>query len=305
VHATRNEEERALFARLRAHPTPEDREAAVERYLPLAHALAARYAHSSEPMEDLQQVAAVGLLNAIDRFDPDRGTAFSSFAVPTILGELRRHFRDRTWPVRVPRALQELTLRIEHARDELVVSLGRQPTIGELAHDLGVSEELVLQALDVALARSAFPLDGPSDEDSEPEGVPAPLDDGFDRAEDRAMLAPLLRVLSARDAQIVFLRFHADLTQESIARRVGLSQMHVSRVLYRSVARLRATVLAMDLEERTLDDTISRECAVCGARLTTQEIQAAREAGGPFLCTVHAVEEAPADELLDEDLGET
>jgi RNA polymerase sigma-B factor len=240
VHAT-CKDEHALFTRLRAQPTTEDREAAVTRYLPLAHRLAARYAHSSEPLEDLQQVAAIGLLNAIDRFDPERGTSFASFAVPTILGELRRHFRDRTWPLRVPRDLQELTLRIEHARDDLCAFLGRQPTLAELARSLGVSEEMVLHALEVALARSALPLDGPpaDDHDQREPAVPAPLDEGYERVEDRAALGPLLAVLSAKEAQIVFLRFHADLTQDSIARLVGVSQMHVSRVLYRSVARLR------------------------------------------------------------------
>jgi RNA polymerase sigma-B factor len=126
-------EERILFARLRAHHGAEEREHAFRRYLPLARSLAARYRRSGEPLEDLEQVAGIGLLNAIDRFDPDRGAAFSSFAVPTILGELRRHFRDRTWALRVPRRLQELGVQIEHARDELTASLGRQPTVHELA----------------------------------------------------------------------------------------------------------------------------------------------------------------------------
>ena len=238
VHAIHNDE-LELFAHLRAQPTAENREAAVRRYLPLAHRLAASYRHSAEPMDDLEQSAAVGLLNAIDRFDPDRGTTFTSFAIPTILGELRRHFRDHTWALRVPRGPQELTLRIERARDELTAKLARQPTIAELSFQLGTSEELVLQSLEVSLARHAFALDRPGCDDDAQSGMPARLDDGYARVEDRCVLAELLATLDTEEAEIVFLRFHADLTQDVIARRVGVSQMHVSRVLYRSLARLR------------------------------------------------------------------
>jgi RNA polymerase sigma-B factor len=231
--------DRELFTRLRAAPTPANREAAVRRYLPLAHALAARYGYAAEPLEDLQQVAAVGLLNAIDRFDPDRGTAFTSFAVPTILGELRRHFRDRTWPLRVPRDQQELFLTLERVRDELAVALGRQPTVAELAGRVGVGEEAVLHALELSVARSTLPLvlRGPDDEDEE--DVPGELDAGYGHVEDHAMLVPLLATLSARDAEVLVLRFAEDLTQEAIARRLGVSQMSVSRALRRSLARLR------------------------------------------------------------------
>jgi RNA polymerase sigma-B factor len=231
VHATQNDEHE-LFARMRAAPSAANREAVVRRYLPLAHRLAGRYRHTSEPREDLEQVAAIGLLNAVDRFDPCRGTAFVSFAVPTILGELRRHFRDQTWALRAPRRLQELTLRIGRARDALTTTLGREPTVAELARHLGTGEEPILQALDVALAQETFPLDE----------VPARLDDGYARVDDRTVLAGLLAVLEPRDAEIVFLRFHADLTQDAIARIAGVSQMHVSRVLFRSLARLREAV---------------------------------------------------------------
>jgi len=224
VNASQNDK-----PRLRA----EGREAMVRRYLPLAHRLAAKYRNRAEPIEDLEQVAAIGLLNAIDRFDPDRGTTFTSFAVPTILGELRRHFRDHTWALRVPRSLQELTLRIEPARDLLATRLGRSPTIAELARHLGTGEEPILQALEVSLARHAFPLE-PDDDD-----MPSRSDDGYARAEDRAVLAGLLATLGGRDAEIVFLRFHADLTQDEIATLVGVSQMKVSRTLYRSLVRLR------------------------------------------------------------------
>ena len=248
---TRQHEEHLLFSRLRAGGDPADRERAVRRYLPLARSLAHRYRYSGEPTEDLEQVASLGLLNAIDRFDPARGAAFSSFAVPTILGELRRYFRDRTWSLRAPRELQELTGRIEGARDELTSSLGRQPTIAELSERLGVTEERILQALELVLAFHTVPLDGgPSDGDTT--DTPGRIDDGYARAEDRAVLAPLLGTLSARDAEIVLLRFRDDLTQDAIARRVGVSQMHVSRVLSRSLNRLReATTTCLGSQVRS------------------------------------------------------
>jgi RNA polymerase sigma-B factor len=240
VDATRRHDEHRLFARLRNGGAPAAREEAVKRYLPLARSLAARYRRSGEPLEDLEQVASIGLLKAIDRFDPDRAAAFSSFAVPTILGELRRYFRDRTWAMRVPRELQELSLRIERTRDELTALLGRAPTLAELADRLRVGEELVLQALELSIAHHTVPLDGlPTGDEGPADQSPGTLDDGYARAEDRAVLEPLLGTLSAQDAQIVRLRFREDLTQDAIARRVGVSQMQVSRVLYRSLARLR------------------------------------------------------------------
>jgi RNA polymerase sigma-B factor len=233
-------EERLLFTRLRAHGSAEQRERVFRRYLPLARSLAARYRRSGEPLEDLEQVASIGLLNAIDRFEPARGTAFSSFAVPTILGELRRHFRDRTWALRVPRRLQELGVQIERTRDELTSSLGRQPTVHELADRLETDAESILQAIELTVARSTVPLAGPPGAgDTDAHHVPGAVDDGYTRAEDRAMLAPLLAKLSAQDAEIVLLRFRDDLTQDAIASRLGVSQMHVSRVLLRSVTRLR------------------------------------------------------------------
>jgi RNA polymerase sigma-B factor len=241
VDATTQTAERLLFARLRSGGNPAGREQAFHRYLPLARSLAARYRYAGEPIEDLEQVASIGLLKAIDRFDPERGTAFSSFAVPTILGEIRRHFRDSTWALRVPRQLQELTLQIERARDELTSALGRQPTIAELSDRLGTREELILQALDLAVAQHTLPLAGPGSAEGEgaPEEGSGRVDEGYERAEERATLAPLLSTLSAADAEIVLLRFREDLTQSAIARRVGVSQMQVSRVLYRSLVRLR------------------------------------------------------------------
>jgi RNA polymerase sigma-B factor len=244
-----------LFMRLRAHRSAEQREQVFRRFLPLARSLAARYRRSGEPLEDLEQVAGIGLLNAIDRFDPDRGAAFSSFAVPTILGELRRHFRDRTWALRVPRRLQELGAQIEHARDELTSSFGRQPTVHELADRLETDAETILQAIELTVARSTVPLDAPpSVGGTDAYSVPGANDDGYSQAEDRAVLGPLLAKLSAQDAEIVLLRFREDLTQDAIARRVGASQMHVSRVLHRSIAQLRDAADEVD-------------AAVCDARV--------------------------------------
>ena len=222
------------------------REQAVQRHLPLAMSLAHRYWHSGEPIEDLEQVACVGLLNAIDRFDPEQGTRFSTFAVPTILGELRQHFRDHTWALRPPQRLQSLSVQIEHARDDLVPSLKRQPTVAELSDRLCTAPELILQALEIAVARRTVPLDGPCTADGEErQGHGSGSDDeGYTRAEDRALLVSLLRVLSPQDAEIVLLRFRDDLTQDAIARRVGVSQMHVSRVLRRSLERMRDAAFA-------------------------------------------------------------
>jgi RNA polymerase sigma-B factor len=191
VDATSRHDDRRLFSRLREEGSASDREHAVRRYLPLAHGLAHRYWHSGEPMEDLEQVACVGLLNAIDRFDPDLGTRFSSFAVPTILGELRQYFRDHTWEFRAPQRLQTLTLRIERVRDDLTPSLGRQPTVAELSEHLCAAQELILEALEIAFARQAIPLDVPSAHDSGGRD-----DDGYARAEDHAELVSLLRALS-------------------------------------------------------------------------------------------------------------
>jgi RNA polymerase sigma-B factor len=224
-----NPEERLQFARLRKTGSARDRERLVYRYLPLARSLAARYRSSDEPFDDLVQVACVGLVNAVDRFDPTRGNAFSSFAVPTILGELRRHFRDRTWAVRVPRGRQELYLRLERARDELAVALGRQPTVAELGAHVDATDEQVLLALDLDTAYRAGPLEAPT----------PMIEDGYERAEDRAVLAGLMPALDPFEAEIVRLRFNEDLTQDAIADRVGITQMKVSRVLHRSLTRLR------------------------------------------------------------------
>jgi RNA polymerase sigma-B factor len=236
-------QERVLFERYRARRDPLDREVLVDRFLPLARALAARFRHSREPNEDLFQVACLGLLNAIDRFDVNRRTAFSSYAVPTILGELRRHFRDRTWPVHVPRDLQEFALRVDRTTME-VAAAGREPSPAELADMLGVGKSDVVEARGVMLAYEPTSLDARRTTDDERDIAEVVGDDerGYAYAEQAALLDGLLRFLTARQREVVRLRVGEDLTQQEIADRVGLSQMQVSRILRQAIDRLSAVV---------------------------------------------------------------
>jgi RNA polymerase sigma-B factor len=235
--------ERQLFARYRGRDDQAAREALVERFLPLATELARRYHRGGEPLDDLVQVASVGLLKAIDRFDPARGTAFSSFAVPTITGELKRYFRDKGWSVRVPRDLQELAVRVDRTTDRLVHKLGRPPTASDIAEDLGVSIEQLLEAREAASAYRADSLDSScSDDEQDGMQVVDTLggdDPGYGQAEHSATVEPMMSVLSDREREILRLRFAEDLTQSEIGDRVGLSQMQVSRLLRQAVARLR------------------------------------------------------------------
>lgn len=212
------------------------RQAAVEAQLALVHHLAQRFRGRGEPYDDLVQVGTIGLLNAVDRFDPARGS-FTAFAVPTILGEIRRYFRDRSWAMRVPRRLQDLGRQVSDAREQLTHALGRSPTIQELAEHLDADPDLVLEALDTATAYATVPLP------STPEDADAGLgfvDQALELVEDRATLLPLLARLPARERRILALRFVRGLSQSQIAREVGISQMHVSRLLARSLATLRA-----------------------------------------------------------------
>lgn len=236
----------ALFARMHTDGDQRAREALIERYLPLARRLARRYQRTEEPMDDLVQVASLGLIKAVDRFDASREILFSSYAVPTILGELKRHFRDRTWSVRVPRDLQELALRIDQAVSALSANSGRAPAVGEIAEAVGVSEERVLDAMEAAGAYHAGSLDAPrgsrQDEDSG-ETVADSLgahESGFERAEDRATLEPLLAHISERERLVLQLRFADGMTQAEIGDRIGVSQMQVSRLIRQALARLRA-----------------------------------------------------------------
>jgi RNA polymerase sigma-B factor len=241
------EPDEVLFARAHAGDA-RARELLTERYLPLARRLARRYQRSEEPLDDLEQVASLGLLKAIDRFDASRDVAFSSFAVPTILGEVKRHFRDRTWSVRVPRDLQELALRADRMAAELALDKHRAPTVAELAEALDSTEEQVLEALRAAGAYHAGSLDAPRpgrDEAAAGESLADSLGEdehGFERAEERATLAPLLAHVSSRERMVLVLRFGEDMTQAEIGERIGVSQMQVSRLIRQALARLRAGV---------------------------------------------------------------
>jgi RNA polymerase sigma-B factor len=234
VDDSRQREERAAFARLHQGEAGA-REALVDRYLPLVHHLASRYARTSEPLEDLVQVGSIGLLNAIDRYDPETGSAFSSFAVPTILGEIRRHFRDRTWSVRVPRSLKELAAEGRDAEVAFERREGRAPTAAELAHELGTDVERLLEARLAAAAQHPESLDRPMHPGEDGAGSfqehVGGLDPAIGAAEDAVSLSMLTASLGPRDRELLRLRFEEDLTQSDIAARVGLSQMHVSRLL--------------------------------------------------------------------------
>jgi RNA polymerase sigma-B factor len=235
--------ERVLLRRHAKSPTEASREELVQRFMPLARRLARRYAGRAEPLDDLMQVASLGLVKAVDRFDPSRGTAFSTFAVPTILGELKRHFRDRGWSIRVPRGTQELILKVEKARSELPGRLGREPTVQDIARWLEVSDEEVLDAMHASRGHHATSLDRPASAEVE-DGMTLVErlggdDHMFDTVEYAVAIEPVLDDISERDRRILHLRFVEDLTQSEIARRVGISQMHVSRLLRGTLKRLR------------------------------------------------------------------
>jgi RNA polymerase sigma-B factor len=220
----------------------------VERYLPLARSIARRYARGSEPLDDLVQVASLGLLKALDRFSPERGVAFSSFAVPTIAGELRRYFRDRTWAVRPPRDLQERALAVDKLHTELTNRLGHSPTVRQVGQALELSDEEVLEAMEASRAIHATSLSvsrGTDDDGEHTLEASIGVDEaGFDTAEQRAMYERLACCLTERERRVVELRFMEDLTQEEIGKQVGVSQMQVSRVLRQAMAKLAAEACA-------------------------------------------------------------
>jgi RNA polymerase sigma-B factor len=256
VEATQNEavraaEERRLFLRLDRFGDRSARNQLIERFMPLAAQLARRYRNTSQSFEDLLQVANLGLVQAVDRFDPERGLRFSSFAVPTILGELRRHFRDTGWAVRVPRAVQENVAKVRAAQSKLAARLGRSPTPDELAKMLHLDHEAVLESLEAADAFQAASLDAPA-RTSEPDDAAALLasvpvhDQRFELIEYASVVRGTLAALPERDREAIRLRFGADLTQDEIAERLGISQMQVSRVLRRALERLRTVAEAAE-----------------------------------------------------------
>jgi RNA polymerase sigma-70 factor (sigma-B/F/G subfamily) len=226
------------------------REEAVSRALPYAERLARRFQGLGEPLDDLLQVAALGLLKAIDRFDPAVGADFASYAAPTISGELKRHFRDKGWSVHVPRRLQELRLEINRARDEMAQHLGRPPTAQQLADDIGVDVEQIIEALVASAAYRPVSLNAPlsncDDEAVTLLDVVGNDDPGLDAVDFHESLQPALATLPAREQKIIALRFYGNLTQAQIAAELGISQMHVSRLLARGLAALRAQIFPAD-----------------------------------------------------------
>jgi RNA polymerase sigma-B factor len=231
-------DERELLRRWHQDGDEDARRLLIEQMMPLVRALARRYAHRGEPIDDLEQVGYVGLIKAVDRFEVDRELRFSTYAVPTILGEIKRHFRDRAWSVRVSRGLQELSARVAREIDRLSTRLGRSPTIEDLAAATHATPEQVLEALQGAHAYSAVPLEEPLGEEGEPVARLGAEDPAFAVAEERIELSRALRLLNGRERQIVLLRFFGGLTQREIAERVGISQMHVSRLLRRALERM-------------------------------------------------------------------
>jgi RNA polymerase sigma-B factor len=222
------------------------REQLIEQYMSLVRSLARRYSYRGEQLEDLVQIGAIGLIKAIDRFDLDRGVELTTYATPNIIGEIKRHFRDKGWSVRVPRGLQELNVQLSRLVESLTVQLARSPTIPELAKAAGVEEEEVLEALESGRAYSSLSLSsgGGSDEDGELDPLESlgEIEHQYEVSEDRAVLAPGFRVLDERERTILHLRFFDGLTQSQIAQQVGISQMHVSRLIRRSLEKIRAEI---------------------------------------------------------------
>ena len=242
------ETEEGLFDIHSRERDPAARDELVDRFMPFARKLALRYIHSREPLEDLVQVACIGLLNAIERFDPEQGKKFTTFAAPTILGEIKRYFRDKGWAVHVPRDLQERALAVSRHADRLSAELGRSPTVDELADALDCTIEQAIEAIDAAENYQLTSLDAPIAQDGEEHCALADTlgseDDGFELAEERHALVTSWATLSDLEREVLGLRLVQGLTQREISRRIGYSQMHVSRLLRRSMHSLNGEVAA-------------------------------------------------------------
>ena len=239
----RAREDRRLMERYHRQGELSARDELVRRFLPLARQLARRYQRGNEPLDDLVQVASIGLVKAVDRYDPARGTAFSSYAVPTILGELKRYFRDAGWAVHVPRGMQERVMKVNNAISKLSRETGRSPSAQEVAAEIHEDVELVLEAMEAAIAYDSVSLDTPRATDEEGGDTYADtvgaLDERFELIEYASAIGPTMRALPERDRLVLKLRFEDDLTQLEIAERIGVSQMHVSRLIRRALKRLR------------------------------------------------------------------
>jgi RNA polymerase sigma-B factor len=246
--AQARETERQLLIRYHRKGDLAAREELTERFLPLARDLALRYTYTDEPFDDLLQVASLGLIKAIDRFDPERGTKFTSYAAPTILGELKRHFRDKGWALHVPRDLQERTLAVSRATETLSKRFGRSPKVREVAAELSCSIEEVLEAQEAAASYEAASLDAPTSRDDDEAASLVDLmgdeDSSYELVESRDAIASTWRALPDIERKVVELRFMHDLTQREIGERIGYSQMHVSRLLRRALDRLETAAAA-------------------------------------------------------------
>jgi RNA polymerase sigma-B factor len=241
--------DRALLRRYHEHGDLAARERLIEQYMSLVRSLARRYSYRGEQLEDLVQIGAIGLIKAIDRFDLDRGVELTTYATPNIIGEIKRHFRDKGWSVRVPRGLQELNVQLSRLVEQLTVQLGRSPTIGELAKAAGVDEEQVLEALESGRAYSSLSLSssgGAYDDEDELDPLESigTEEHAYQVSEDRAVLEPGLRRLDDRERRILHLRFFEGLTQSQIAAQIGISQMHVSRLIRRALEKIREEIAA-------------------------------------------------------------
>ena len=241
-----NPTDRELLKRYHERGDLAARERLIEQYLPLVRSLARRYSYRGELLEDLVQVGCIGLIKAIDRFDVDRGVELTTYATPNIIGEIKRHFRDKGWSVRVPRGLQELNVKLSRLIEDLTVQLERSPTIPELAKAAGVEEEEVLEALETGQAYTTLSLSAPAagDENADLDPLESLGEEEleYEVSENRAVLAPGLRVLDERKRRILQLRFFEGLTQSQIAQEVGISQMHVSRLIRRSLEKVREEI---------------------------------------------------------------
>jgi RNA polymerase sigma-B factor len=246
-------DDKILLRRYHEEGDLQAREQLIEQYMSLVRSLARRYSYRGEQLEDLVQIGAIGLIKAIDRFDVDRGVELTTYATPNIIGEIKRHFRDKGWAVRVPRGLQELNVQLSKLMEQLTVQLSRSPTIPELAKAAGVEEEEVLEALESGRAYTSLSLSvgggGGDDDDLDPLESLGTEEHQYEVSEDRAVLAPGFKALDPRERMILQLRFFEGLTQSQIAQQVGISQMHVSRLIRRSLEKIRETIAA---DEETL-----------------------------------------------------
>ena len=247
-------DDKILLRRYHENGDLQAREQLIEQYMSLVRSLARRYSYRGEQLEDLVQIGAIGLIKAIDRFDLDRGVELTTYATPNIIGEIKRHFRDKGWSVRVPRGLQELNVQLSRLVEQLTVQLSRAPTIPELAKAAGVEEEEVLEALESGRAYTSLSLSvgggGGDEDDLDPLESLGTEEHQYEVSEDRAVLAPGFKALDERERKILQLRFFEGLTQSQIAQQVGISQMHVSRLIRRSLEKIRETI-AEDEESLT------------------------------------------------------